>query len=1403
VPIGRDGELPLSYSQARLWMAQSKVGATPFYNVPCSYRLIGPLDLGALRRALDEIVERHEALRTTFPAVDGEPAQRIAPPAPVPLEIVDLGGEPDALEAATSWVKAEARRIFDIETGPVLRASLLRLGRDDHVLVMCMHHIVCDGTSMRVLGEELSALYGAFVQGAESPLPPLPVQYVDFAAWQARVLDEDALAPHLEYWRRQLADAAVLELPVDRPRALKRPYSGRQIRFSVPATTEAGLRAVCREHNATMFMVLLAAFHALLARASGQTDISVGTPVANRRVPAIEGLVGFFVNTLVMRADCSGNPTFTELVAQVRRTAVDAYAHQDLPFEVLVEELQPRTPPGFNPLFQVHFQLLRMPLRSIRMGDLDVEFFESSSGATPIDLFIHCFETDEGVEGWLEYAADLFEPETIDRLLGQFLTLLARWTEDPELRLWEVPLGAGSSPLPSEPAPPVTAGVDELVARRAVTDPDVWAITAGDAHLTYAELDARVARAARALAHRGVTPGEHVALLAGPSLDQVVGLFAIFRAGACAVVVDPADPRAWREAALLGAGVRLVVTTRALSDVPREIPEVLVLDGPPVTGDRADDLAAPGLPAVALDDVAILVPVLAATGGVDFVPLTHRALAARALGFQAEFPLEPRDRVLRQWPLTSWLLASELLWPLVAGAHVVLTPAALTNQELAAAMIDEGITVAHLAPAQLAALLRDATIRRGMRLRRVFCVGDGATTDLATEFTAQSSAILHFAYGSLEAGGIVAVSDEVGASLVLGRGIADATVEVLDPFGRAVELGNVGEICVRTPGGLVRTGDLARTRPEGVQPARRVFDVCDSHGLRFPLQGVESVLQRDDAVAAAGVVWREDAPGDHRLVTYLEAAAPREMTDDFGLAVGRVAEWQVAFDAYAAETTGDGDHLDRLGAFLRDRAPERVLELGCGQGGLAARVATAAKEYVACDFSAAVLALAAKTAAASGADHVVFEHREADDFLTVPAQHYDAVVANALTEYLPGPDYLTRVLEGAIDATRDGGVVLLGAVRNLVVQHAAAVRDALATADSARTVTALRDDVERALRRERELHVHPGFFSDFAKTHDRVHHVDIEPSIERGDELRYDVVLHVGPGDEPAGPVVWQDWSGIGTLGALGARLERRPEVLAVAGVPHRACAGPAAAARLLTGAIDVETVDLDTLRRLLDDPAAIEPARVVALAAAHRYRAVVSWASARPGGAFDVILRPETAPARLERFPEPAEEDPRTNDPLATAAVALHRRELAAGAVAFARSQLPAAMAPVVAVVVDEIPRGRDGRPHAAALPVPEGARPALPTMFRPPSTPTEELVVSIFAEALGLDTVGVDDDFFALGGFSLLAVQVTTRLQEEFGLDIEVALVFEAPTAATFAAAVDDLLATRAASDVATTRT
>ncbi|HEX8852323.1 MAG TPA: condensation domain-containing protein, partial [Pyrinomonadaceae bacterium] len=568
------------FAQQRLWFIHQLNPLNSAYNMPVAVRLVGQLDIAALERTLTEIVLRHESLRTSFSLRDGRPVQLIDAPAEVKLPVHDLSEMPEGERAteARRLAETEARQAFDLEHAPLYRARLLRLGAAEHVLLFTMHHIISDGWSMGVLVREVTALYSAFVEDRPSPLPPLPVQYADFAAWQRQYLSGEVQDAHRQYWTQQLGGLLpVLELPTDRPRPPVQSFRGASRSLRLSESLTAQLKALAQGESVTLFMLLLAAFKVLLARYTGQDDIIIGTPIANRNRVELEGLIGFFVNTLVLRTDLSGRPSFDEVLRRVRTVALEAYAHQDMPFEQLVEQLQPERSTSRSPLFQVMFSLENATTDEASLPGLTLQPLEVERVTTQFDLSLDLLEAPDGIMAVAEYSTDLFDAATIERLLNHFRVVLEGVAADPRVTVAEVPLltSAEREQLlvawnETGQAAASEESLQELFEAQVARTPEALAVVSPGEQLSYAELNRRVNRLAHYLKACGVGPESRVCVMLERSPEMLAGVLAVIKAGGAYVPIDPDYPLERTAYILNDAGISLLITNRT-QNTPAEV----------------------------------------------------------------------------------------------------------------------------------------------------------------------------------------------------------------------------------------------------------------------------------------------------------------------------------------------------------------------------------------------------------------------------------------------------------------------------------------------------------------------------------------------------------------------------------------------------------------------------------------------------------------------------------------------------------------------------------------------------------------------------------------------------------------------------------------------------------------
>ena len=921
--------LPLSYAQRRLWFLDQMEPGSSIYNIFHSLVLDGPVDTALVERSLNEIVQRHESLRTTFATHAGEPVQVIAPKLTLPLQVFDLRRLPPAgREASAARIaREEARRPFDLARGPLLRATLLRADDAADTLLLSMHHIISDAWSVEVLEREFRALYTSFSAGGPASLAPLPIQYADFAAWQREWLQGGVLESQLSYWKTQLAGAPlVLELPIARARPRVPTCRGATQWRGLPPDLARALKSLSQREGVTLFMLTLAAFAVLLCRYTDQRDIIVGTPVAGRNRAETEPLIGFFVNTLVLRTDLSGDPTFRELLRRVREACLGAFAHQDLPFEMLVEALQPERDPGRNPLFQVSFQLSSLPPhaedRTENVREPADELRHDAApqvepGVAKFDLSVNVWDDGRQLQVQADYRTDLFEDASIARLLGHFARLLGTAVEHPDQcisRLSLVTNGERHRVLElwnaTATAYPRDARLDELFEQQAVRTPEALAVTGAGEQLTYAALNARAAQLGRDLRALGVGPETLVGILLERSVGMVVAMLGILKAGAAYVPLDPEYPARRLAFLIQDAAIGVLLTQRRLAGtLPDAGPRVLYLDadGASVTAAGA---AAPARSAGA-EGLAYVIYTSGSTGTPKGVAVSHRAVT-RTVCNTNYLDLDHRDRIA-QLSNASFDAATFEIWgALVNGATLVVIPkeVMLVPERLVEETQRLGITVLFLTTAVLNQVA--ASIPTAFKSLRCLLFGGEAADPRWVRVILEAGPpgrLLHM-YGPTESTTfaswhrVEAVPAEA-PTVPIGGAVSNTQIYLLDRHLEPVPVGVAGELYIggeglargylnhpawtaerfipnpfsQEPGArLYRSGDVARYRADGaVEFIGRRDAQVKVRGCRIELGEVESLLREHPGVQDVVALCRDDARGDKRVVAYVVARDGAEL----------------------------------------------------------------------------------------------------------------------------------------------------------------------------------------------------------------------------------------------------------------------------------------------------------------------------------------------------------------------------------------------------------------------------------------------------------------------------------------------------------------------------------------------
>jgi amino acid adenylation domain-containing protein len=913
--IPRDGELPLSPAQTGLWLLDQLEPSSAAYNIPVRHDLKGHLDVTAFERSLSEIVRRHEVLRTYYLRVDGRPVQKIAKPELLRIPIIDLQGlaEPAREQEVARLASVEAGQAFDLGRSPLIRARLLKLGPKEHVLLLSFHHIAFDGWSYGVFEKELAVLYGAFLQGKEvSPLAELPLQYVDFASWQRQRLQGEILKEQLDYWQKKLRGTLpVLELPTDRPRPAIQTYRG-SISYSVLSKKlRESLKILSQREGVTLFATLLGAFNLLLQRYTGQDDIMVGAAISGRNRAEIEGLLGFFVNTLVMRTDLSGDPTFRQFLQRVKETALGAYAHQDLPFEKLVEVLNPERNASHSPMFQVMLSMLNMPMEPWSLPGLRHERKMIDSGTSKFDLTLYVMDEPQGLTFICEYNTDLFSRDRIERMLGHFQILLEGIVADPDRRLSELPLltaGERHRLLIELNDTGVAHQEDvllhELFEAQAQRILGAVALEYEGDRLSYGELNQRANHLAHHLQSLGVGPEVLVGLCVERSPEMMVGLLGILKAGGAYVPLDPSFPQARLAYMIADSGMRVLVTHRRLDQsLPVRPASIVHLDADWDTI-AGQDTTHTKLPETRPENLAYVLYTSGSTGKPKGVAIPHSAVVNFLRSMQREPGFSANDRLLAVTTLSFDIAGLELYLPLVSGGTCVIAsrednydPARLMER-----IQQSQCTVMQATPATWRALIEAGW--EGSNNLKMLCGGEALPHDLAAALLPRCAELWNM-YGPTETTiwSTIQKVTSVDGPVPIGRPIANTQVFILDGHRQLVPTGIVGELYIGGTGlargyldrpeltaerfvespfepqaRLYRTGDRARWLADGtLECLGRVDNQVKIRGFRIEPGEVESALARNPAVGQCVVVAREDSRGEKILAAYLEPQPEQPM----------------------------------------------------------------------------------------------------------------------------------------------------------------------------------------------------------------------------------------------------------------------------------------------------------------------------------------------------------------------------------------------------------------------------------------------------------------------------------------------------------------------------------------------
>ncbi len=1146
-----------TFEQQQVWQLSRLLPGTSKCHECITIHLPVPLDVDALKRSLLEFIQRHEASRTSFPVVDGQPVPYIQPSIKLTIPVMDLRfcSKADLEAEILRRAREEALQPFDLAQGPLVRALLLQPGDQEYYLCLTVHQLICDGITLtRVLLPELRLLYEDFSAGRSSSLPTLPIQYADYAHWQREWLAGDNPTARLSYWKEHLAGATTaLPLPGDRSRLAQPSYRGSLQPFTLSKQTSEALQVLSQQQGVTLQMMLVAALQTLLYRYTGQEDLLLGTTTMSLMPDSTEHLFGHFLNKLALRVNLSGVLTFGELLAQVREVTLEALKHE-LPFELLIRELLPEREAGVHPLFQILLTLDSSPLdlpHGWAMTRLNVQ-----AETSLYDLDFYLAESSKGLSGHIAYNSDLFDAATIARLEGHLQTLLAGIVENPDRCLSELPLLTEKEHRQlvvdwntTKAAYSKDDCIHQLFEAQVQRTPEATAVVFEGHHLTYRELNVQANQLAHHLQKLGVGPEVLVGLCIERSLEMVVGLLGILKAGGAYIPLDPGFPFERIAFMLEDAQIPVLVTQQHLIiQLPTHGAKVVCLDADVAVLTQQSQTNP--LSPVTSDNLAHVIYTSGSTGRPKGVQILHRAVVNFLLSMREQPGLTAEDTLLAVTTLSFDIAALELFLPLTVGARVIVVGRDVVADGVALreTLVRTGTTVMQATPVSWRLLL--AAGWEGKPDLKILCGGEALSLVLAQQLLPKVASLWNL-YGPTETTIYSSFCKiEPGEKVIsIGRPIANTQIYLLDAHWQPVPIGVPGELFIggdglargylnrseltserfiphpfsNEPGArLYKTGDLARFRPDGtIELLGRLDFQVKLRGFRIELGEIEAVLAQHPVVQQVVVVAREDVPGDKRLVAYVVQKSQDHDPDELKeRAAEQHSQWQKVWDQTYHQHNSTQDPTFNINGWVSSYTyrpyaaeemrewvqttverilvfqPQHVLEIGCGTGLLLFRIAPHCSSYCGTDISQVALQSLQETVARQGLTNVTLQKRSADDLSGWDAGTFDMVILNSVVQYFPSIDYFSQVLEEAIRVVKPGGTIFLGDVRNLQLLEVFHASVEVQQNAAERTKTEMLQHVKSRMAQEQELLIDPMFFTALQECYPQLSQVELQ--LKRG-----------------------------------------------------------------------------------------------------------------------------------------------------------------------------------------------------------------------------------------------------------------------------------------------------------------
>ncbi|BAZ22953.1 non-ribosomal peptide synthase [Kalymmatonema gypsitolerans NIES-4073] len=1446
--------LPLTESQKQLWFLDQLEGNSKLAYVESVYlQLEGVFHIYAMEQAIQKVVERHEALRTRICA--GGDFQEVLPSVKIEIPLINFsnfsGSERESQVA--EWLEQEIREPFDLSQAPLLRVHILKLEEELHQLVFKIHHIISDGFSVAIILQEIATLYSDQCQRNISQLEP-PMLFREYIEGQNKRSQTEEIAVHESYWVEKFSSSVPsLNLPTDRPRPSVMSYRGGRQTLKLDAKLCAELKRVSRQKGCTLFMTLLATYKILLYKLTSDEDIVVGIATAGRDFEGSQNLVAYCAHLLPLRTSLVSTSSyqslsFSEFLIQMRERLLDDYEHRDYPFSRLLNKLNLKRDPSRPVLVSTLFNL--NPRQAPKLLGLKTSLISIPKNFVPYDFFLDTTETEDELLLNLYYSLDLFDDITIKRWLGHFQNLLSAIVENPLAAVGELPLLSEAerhqllvewNDTASEY--PTDQCIHQLFEQQVERTPQSVAVVFEEEQLTYHQLNQRANQLARHLQTLGVGPQVLVGICTERSVEMVVGLLAILKAGGAYVPLDPNYPQQRLSYMLADSGVEVLLTQQKLLSLPSHTARIVCLDTDceAISQHSPDNLKL----SLCAENLAYIIYTSGSTGQPKGVSIIHQGVV-RLVKETNYVRISCQDVFLQLAPISFDASTFEIWGSLLNGAQLVVMPAhPPALEEIAQVIENHNVTVLWLTAA-LFHLMVEQHLEKLTSVRQLLAGGDVLSPPHVQKvLQVLPQCQLINGYGPTENTTFtccyrVKQSTANGASVPIGRPIANTQVYILDQQLQPVPIGVSGELYIGGDGlalgylnrpqltqekfipnpfsnckseRLYKTGDLARYLSDGnIEFLGRIDNQVKVRGFRIELGEIEAVLNTHPQVQQSVVIATEDFSANKRLVAYVVPEQKNQSEAADPLQSLQIEQWQQVYDdlyskpveieqssyntvGWTSSYTGNSIPQEQMRHWVDSTVeqilkwqPKHVLEIGCGTGMLLFQIAPHCLSYCGTDFSEAALGYIEQQIKQleDGYSHVSLSQKLAHDFTNIEEGKFDAVILNSVVQYFPSINYLVEVLQDAVKTLANGGFIFVGDVRSLPLLEDFHTATQFAHAPNSLTVDQFRQQVKNAINQEEELVIDPDFFLALKQHLPQIKHVQIE--LKPGDyhneltKFRYNVTVHVGNEVSSTVTPEWLDYDkdDLNLSAIKRFLLDKKPEVVGIKHIPNARLQEEATLIKELSNSDGRETIGQLRNALQLQTQVGVQPDDLWSLGDELSYEVDITWSGTGGNSCYDAIfLCNESAFGSVRIFPNlevPNEVKP-WSDYANNPLKQESNRHLVLELPNFVRQKLPEYMVPSVFVTLDTLPLTPNGKVDRLALPTPDGEI-IRETEYIAPRTQTEEIIANTFASVLSVQAVGIHDNFFSLGGHSLLATQLISRLRAAFSIEIPLRAVFESPT-------------------------